>query len=99
MTRHVVALVQAISWDLSGAACKHLTRWWATCERALETIEDPVHHTAILTEAAAYCTECPVTVSCVERARIDHYTGIAAGAEYRNGNRRPPPSQSCGEEP
>lgn len=90
MNAHLVPLVQAISWDLSGAACKHLTRWWGRCERALDEVQSTDLRRRILARAISHCHRCPVQRACGERARIDRYTGIAGGAEYRNGRRLTP---------
>ena len=37
----------------------------------------------------ALCGGCPETDRCAQRAELDSYTGLAAGAAYLNGVRKP----------
>lgn len=85
-------LAQDKSFALVAAACKELRTLWDQHEQAhaaAATHDEARRAAAPLLEV---CATCPITVSCREWARIDGYTGIAAGQAWHNGEQRPPHS-------
>lgn len=60
-------------------------------ERAHRRTTDPVEAAQII-EALRddFCARCPLLVGCADWARVEKYTGLAAGAAYEKGVAQPP---------
>lgn len=82
-----VAVIQAsaLARRLTDTPCARRGQWWAQREAAVERLEGQHAPPPRITEAALPAIT--VCESCAARARLDRYTGIAAGAQYRNGRR------------
>jgi len=91
-----VAVIQAsaLARRLTDTPCARRGQWWAQREAAVEHLEGQHAPPPRITEAAlpaiTVCESCAVRELCAARARLDRYTGIAAGAQYRNGRRLMP---------
>lgn len=86
MTRHTTALAQQLVWELRLAHCRDHPALWTRLEAgyaAAETYQDAQQH---LQACRDLCEDCPVLDPCAERARLDRYTGLAAGTAWRNGH-------------
>ena len=82
-------LAQGKSFALVAAACKELRALWDQHEQAHATAATHEEARRSAAPLLKVCAACPVTVACREWARIDGYTGIAAGQAWRNGEPRP----------
>ena len=85
MTRHTRSLAQHAAWNLTAAQCRDLTLHWATLEADYRAAASPTEAQQHLDASRLICDGCPVAEPCAERARLDRYTGIAAGTGYTNG--------------
>ncbi len=83
ISREVVA--RDAAWSLADGNCKELTTAWASWESRYAAALTTSARLAALTEPAAVCVTCPITIECADLAELSGYTGIAAGQGYRNG--------------
>lgn len=83
-------LAQELSWNLSEAACKRLTGWWAARERTHAATVDPAARKVVVQEVTQVCCTCPHLDPCALLAETDGYTGLAAANAYLNGRRVTP---------
>jgi hypothetical protein len=85
-----VFLAKLLAGEITGPHCGEVGEWWREQEAA--------HAAARTAEAAAeaarpaleLCNGCPGRRACADWARLDKYTGLADGAVYVNGERKPP---------
>lgn len=89
MSRSTVLLARAAARELRAAECKDEGELWTKQE---------AKHAAARTQTAAlraakpllkFCSECPVVQACETWARLDRYTGIAAGQAWEDGKATP----------
>lgn len=78
-------LARDAAWTLADGTCKDLTAQWTAWEQAYATAPTVAARLAALTEPAAACAGCTISVECADLAELSGYTGIAAGRGYRNG--------------
>jgi len=88
MTRGSTSRAQGLTWDLTGARCKDLALWWTALEHEHRNASDAATARGSAEQVLAVCLPCPVSEPCAERARLDRYTGFAAGSLYVNGRQR-----------
>lgn len=79
-------LARDAAWSLADGACKDLTTEWTGWEATYAAALSRAARLAALTEPAALCAGCPITVECADLAELSGYTGIAAGRGYRKGH-------------
>lgn len=70
--------------------------WWTAIESAHASARNSAAAAAAAAPAIALCARCDCRQLCGELAVIDRYTGLAAGAAYRNGQRRSPARAATG---
>lgn len=80
-------LAQQLTHELAAAECRGQGDWWSEQEAGVEHASTAGDAAAAARAAIAVCDHCPVWLVCAERAELDRYDGIAAGAIYRNGTR------------
>ena len=91
MSRDRVALARRLSITVGReAVCRGLGIWWTQQETAHGQATTPVAAAAAAAPALALCAGCPEVQRCSWLAEIDRYTGLAGGAAYLKGARRPP---------
>lgn len=78
---------QQLTHELADAECRGQGDWWSEQEAGVEHASTAGDAATGARAAIAVCEYCPVWLVCAERAELDHYHGIAAGAIYRNGTR------------
>lgn len=71
------------------AACGGLGEWWSEQEAAHAAAASGQASAVAAAPAMRLCGECPEISRCAERAELDSYTGLAAGAAYCNGRAKP----------
>lgn len=82
-------LARQITGSILNAACKGRGAWWSEQEAAHAAAGIRVRAAAAAADALAVCAGCPEIPLCAQRAAVDRYTGLAAGAVYVNGVRKP----------
>jgi hypothetical protein len=83
------ALARQIAADIVDGACKDKGRWWSEQEAAHAAAKTPAEASEAAAEAMELCASCTETERCAILAELDRYTGLAAGAAYAGGVRRP----------
>ena len=71
------------------AECRSRGKWWREREAAHAAASSRLEAAAVAAPAVALCVRCPVIGRCGEPARVDSYTGLAAGAAYIDGQPGP----------
>jgi len=87
ISREVLARDAAARLDL--AACKHHQDLWNERERDHANAGTQAVARQAALPLLAVCTGCPVITECRAWAKIDDYTGIAAGTAWVNGLEKP----------
>lgn len=82
-------LAKQMAAAITEASCEEQGRAWSDWEAAHAAASSPTQATAAAADAMALCAGCPETDRCAQRAELDSYTGLAAGAAYLNGVRKP----------
>ena len=82
-------LARQLTAAIKHPACKDLGMWWSEQEAAHAVATTTASAAAAAWPALSLCDECPLVdrMLCAERAELDDYTGLAAGAVYQNGHR------------
>jgi hypothetical protein len=77
--------------QITDAACKGTGQWWSEQEANHCDATTPTAAVEAASPALALCARCPKIdqAFCAERAELDDYTGLAAGAVYLNGRALP----------
>lgn len=83
-----VVLARNATANLRRAACKDQKMLWNDVEAAVEAATSQDEKEQAAAPARELCLSCPVLEACEEWARIDKYTGVAAGQVWRNGKVR-----------
>ena len=82
-------LARQLAAAITEAACEKQGSAWSDWEVAHASANTPPQAEAAAAPAMALCGGCPETDRCAQRAELDSYTGLAAGAAYLNGVRKP----------
>ncbi len=82
-------LARQLAAAITAAECKGQGRQWSEWEAAHAAATTPAQAKEAAADAMALCVFCPETKLCAERAVLDAYSGLAAGAAYVNGARKP----------
>lgn len=84
-------LARQLAAAITNAACEGQGQHWSAWEAAHAAATSPAQAEAAAAGAVALCAGCPAATirCCADLAHIDGYTGLAAGAAYLNGARRP----------
>ena len=82
-------LARQLAAAITDAACEEQGSAWSGWEVAHASASTPVAAAAAADAAMTLCSGCPETERCAQRAELDSYTGLAAGAAYLNGVRKP----------
>ena len=82
-------LARQLSAAITAAACKGHGLTWTSWELDHAVATTPAQAEAAAGPAMALCRDCPVLLRCAQLATVDTCTGLAAGAAYLNGVRRP----------
>ena len=82
-------LARQLAAAIAEAACEEQGAAWSGWEVAHASASTPSQAEAAAAAAMALCGGCPETDRCAQRAELDSYTGLAAGAAYLNGIRKP----------
>lgn len=72
---------------LRQASCREHRELWDRQEQMWDVSDTDDEAAAAAEPALALCDECPVLAHCAAWAEVDLYTGLAAGAGWRNGRR------------
>jgi len=83
-------LARQLTAQITNGNCKYLGTWWSEQEAAHAQTTTPGDARNATEPALALCEGCPAHELCRQRAELDRYTGLAAGAVYINGHRKPP---------
>lgn len=84
-SRDIIA--RHLARTLLDAACADRAGWWSQWEAAHDAATSPETRDDAAQPAFALCGRCDAFDVCATWAEIDTYTGLAAGAAYRKGNR------------
>lgn len=72
------------------ARCAGLPLMWSALESQHSQAATPEEAAAIVDQASTIaCDGCPAFMACAAWARVENYSGLAAGAAYESGERRP----------
>ena len=82
-------LARQLAAAIIDAACEEQGSAWSGWEVEHASASTPTQAAAAAAEAMALCGVCAETDRCAQRAELDSYTGLAAGAAYLNGVRKP----------
>ena len=82
-------LARQLAAAITEAVCEGQGLLWGQWEAAHAAAATSAAAEAAAAPAMALCAGCPETVRCANRAEVDRYTGLAAGAAYVNGARKP----------
>jgi hypothetical protein len=84
-------LARQLTLAITHAACKGKGEWWSEHEADHSAATTPPAAVEAAGPALDLCSRCPKIdqVLCAERAELDDYTGLAAGAVYLNGRALP----------
>ena len=83
------ARAQRLVLAITAASCDGLGVWWTEREVAHRTAATRTARVAAAAPALALCQGCPELDRCEALARVDRYTGLAAGVAWRLGVPRP----------
>lgn len=83
LARHYRSLAQTPSCSGQGAA-------WTEAERRYELAQSAEQAAEIASSVLHQCHDCPALSLCEQWAKVDRYTGLAAGHAWRDGRRRLP---------
>ena len=83
-------LARRLSAAIRDAACAGRGHWWSEQEAAHARASTPARAAAAGAAALTVCGGCSEVRRCAQRAAVDRYTGLAAGAVYVHGVRRGP---------
>lgn len=84
-----IVLARSAAAGLRRAACKGQAELWNEVEGAVEQAGSRVAEHEAASPARRVCLmQCPMVEACEQWARIDRYTGVAAGQVFRNGKPR-----------
>lgn len=84
-----VVVARDAAWRITGAACGGQDRVWSALEAAHADASTPAESGQTVAAARRWCDQCPAAEACALWAALEQYTGLAAGAAYENGQRRP----------
>lgn len=84
-SRDIIA--RHLARTLLDAACADRAGWWSQWEAAHNAATSPETRDNAAQPAFALCGRCDALDACATWASADTYTGLAAGAAYRKGNR------------
>ena len=82
------ALALGLVTRVTGAACGGRGTWWSQIERVHAATSVASDARAVAKPAMELCASCPVMTACDQLARVNHYTGLAAGMAWKSGNSR-----------
>jgi hypothetical protein len=88
-TRSNAQLARQLTAEITNGHCKYLGVWWSQQEADHAQATTPEDAVAAAAPALALCEGCAESGLCHRRAELDRYTGLAAGAVYVNGHRKP----------
>lgn len=80
-------LARQLTAAIREAACEGMSRAWTDWELAHAAATDSKAAERAARPAMRVCRGCPELVRCTERAELDRYSGLAAGAAWLNGVR------------
>lgn len=80
---------QAAAERLIAAACRGMGSEWSRNEALHAAASSKVEAAAAAAPLLRVCESCPITMECRMWARIDGYTGVAAGSAWLEGSARP----------
>lgn len=81
-------LARQLAASIREAQCEGLSRSWSDWEAAHAAAITSDQAAAAAAPAVALCAGCAEVDRCAERARLDLYTGLAAGSAWVNGVRK-----------
>lgn len=87
MRRSGRQIARYLANNTADTACHRLGDWWAMQESNHRAARNPTAAVAAAEPALRLCTRCPLQAACADWATTFAYTGLAAGAAYRNGRR------------
>ncbi len=82
-------LAQEAAYRLVAAACGERSSTWNRQEQLHEAATTQPSARAAATPLLEICATCPIISECATWARLDEYTGIAAGTAWVDGKPRP----------
>lgn len=77
------------AYELPSANCRGRGAWWDQQEAAWIRATTAAAAAEATKDARAVCLGCPARPECAAWADIDHYTGVAGGGVYIDGERVP----------
>jgi len=83
------SLARQLTAAITDPACDGQGKWWSEQETTHAQATTSAAAAAAAVPAMMLCAVCPEQQRCAQRAELDRYTGLAAGAAYCNGNRKP----------
>lgn len=87
MSRTRRTIARRLANSLPTAACHGRAQWWAMKEAEYAAARTARERSYVARPVFTLCAGCPVLLQCAEWAEVYRYTGLAAGAAYRDGRK------------